>query len=104
MSGGHGKNTDSGNRQRVPSLSEMGAALQQAEDEVTGLNQGGPSKGTGGECEVVAAAGRKRESGKAYQGTLEAERDALKNAKIPKADDVRGVTLECWDSSNGGKY
>ena len=37
MSGGHGKNTDSGNRQRVPSLSEMGAALQQAEDEVTGL-------------------------------------------------------------------
>ena len=103
MSGRHGKSTASRKRQKVTSLSEMGAALQQAEDEVTGLNQGGPSKGTGGECEVVAAAGRKRESGKAYQGTLEAERDALKNAKIPKADDVRGVTLE-WDSSNGGKY
>ena len=37
MSQGHGKTTDSQKRQRVPSLSEMGAALEQAEVEVTGL-------------------------------------------------------------------
>jgi hypothetical protein len=37
MSGRHGQITDSGKRQRTPSLSETGAALQQAEDEVTGL-------------------------------------------------------------------
>jgi hypothetical protein len=69
MSGRHGKSTASGKRQKVPSLSEMGAVLQQAELEVTGLKADLAKQGTGGECPVVAAAARQPETGRADQAT-----------------------------------
>jgi hypothetical protein len=81
-----GKITDSQKRQRVPSLSEMGAALQQAEVEVTGLKAD--------LAKARAASARwlelQTENGKQAQEIkgLEAEKDALKKAK------VRGVRFE----------
>ena len=101
MSGRHGKITDSGKRQRTPSLSEMGAALQQAEDEVTGL-KADLAKARAASARWLQLQTQNGKQAKQIKG-LEAERDALKKVKIPKEADVRDVTLE-WDSGIEGEY
>jgi hypothetical protein len=75
----------------------MGAVLQQAELEVTGL------KADLAKARAVSAPWLQLQLDNKKQARqikgLEAERDALKNAKIPKVDDVRGVTLE-WEAAS----
>ena len=96
MSEGHGKTTDSQKRQRVASLSEMGAALQQAEVEVTGL-KADLAKARAASAKWLQLEQDNRKQAQKIKG-LEAEKDALKKAKVR---DVRfeGFTFCAWCSS-----
>jgi hypothetical protein len=96
------KETEDGKRRKVaPSaLAGVVASLEQAAANVNALQrQLAEARGVSARWLELG-----QENANQAQKTkgLEAERDALKKAKIPKADELRGVTLE-WDSSNGGK-